>query len=211
MNTNFFSRMAQMKMTGVLHFTVAKGGDDNLVVSVMLNNEGCGDKAKDLIPPYTLRGTAQELDEEFFQRIATPLQSASGLMDNMEAFLKQMEQAKKQSAMEKEKADKEKQLKEEKDKKYKDAFAKAEKLEGEKKYREAWTALPKVSEYPEHAETIRKKQTVYEKQFAPSLFETATEATPEPPQAETPDDEINDTENNDDYFTDVNDDDEQDY
>ena len=44
----------------------------------------------------------------------------------------------------------------------------------EDKYKEAWTALPKVSEYPDFADTIRKKQDEYERHFAPSLFTEPT-------------------------------------
>jgi PRTRC genetic system protein E len=170
MNTNFFSQITELNITGDLHLIIAKGVGENLVVSVFLQNENCGDKAKDLIIPYNLHATAGELDEGFFERIKMPLESASGLMDNMESYLKQMEEAKRQSAMEKEKADKEKKEKEEKEKKYKEALSKAESLENEGKFREAWTALPKASDYPEHVEAIRKKKESYERQFAPSLF-----------------------------------------
>lgn len=170
MNTNFFSQINQLNISGELHLIIAKGAEGNLVVSIFLQNEDCGDKAKDLIIPYNLRASAGELDEVFFDRIKMPLESASGLMDNMESYLKQMEEAKRQSAMEKEKADREKKEKEEKEKKYKEALSKAENLEGEGKFREAWTALPKTSDYPEHAEAIRKKKESYERQFAPTLF-----------------------------------------
>ena len=84
--------------------------------------------------------------------------------------MKQLEEAKKKSTMEKEKLDKEEKEKEAKEKKYQDAVKKAEELEKEGKYKEAWTALPKVSEYPDFADTIRKKQDEYERHFAPSLF-----------------------------------------
>ena len=56
------------------------------------------------------------------------------------------------------------------EKKYKETFAKAEALDKEAKYKEEWSALPKASEYPDFAETIRKKQNEYERHFAPSLF-----------------------------------------
>lgn len=91
-------------------------------------------------------------------------------MMDMESFMKQLEEAKKKSAMEKEKSDKEQKEKESKDKKYKDALQKAEELEKEGKYKDAWSALPKGSEFPEYAEIIRKKQDEYERHFAPSLF-----------------------------------------
>lgn len=52
-----------------------------------LNNEQCGDDARKLIPPLNLRGTTDELDNGFFERITTPMQIASGLMVDMEGFI----------------------------------------------------------------------------------------------------------------------------
>ena len=170
MQTNFFRQLANMNLTGDLQIILRPTKENRFVLSVMLNNEQCGDQARKLIPPLNLRGTAEELDNGFFDSISTPLQTASGLMVDMENFMKQLEEAKKKSAMEKEKTEKEKKEKEAKEKKYNEALQKAEELEKEGKYKEAWTALPKVSEYPDFADTIRKKQDEYEKYFAPSLF-----------------------------------------
>ena len=170
MQTNFFRQIAKMNLTGNLQITFTQTTENNYVVSVLLQNEQCGDDAKKIIPPLNLRGTAEELDNGFFENISTPLQTASGLMVDMESFMKQLEEAKKKSAMEKEKSDKEKKDKEAKEKKYYDALKKAEELEKESKYKEAWSALPKISEFPDFAETIRKKQNEYERHFAPSLF-----------------------------------------
>jgi PRTRC genetic system protein E len=170
MQTNFFRQIAKMNLTGDLQITLRPTSENSYVVSVLLNNEQCGDEAKKTIPPLNLRGTAEDLDNGFFENISTPLQTASGLMVDMESFMKQLEEAKKNSAMEKEKSEKDKKDKETKDKKYKEALQKAEELEKEEKYKEAWIALPKASEYPEYAEIIRKKQDDYEKHFAPSLF-----------------------------------------
>lgn len=169
--TNFFNQIAQMEIIGDLHLTISKGAEGNLIVSVMLQNEACGDKAKNSIPPLNLRGTAEELDEGFFEKITAPIQAASGLMVDMEGFMKQLEEAKKNSAMEKEKADKEKKAKEEKEKKFSEAMAKADELEKEGKFREAWSKVPNPADYPEQAETIRKrKKELSDKFSAPSLF-----------------------------------------
>lgn len=170
MQTNFFRHIAKMNLTGDLQITLRPTSENAYVVSVLLTNEQCGDEARKTIPPLNLRGTAEELDNGFFENISTPLQTASGLMLDMESFLKQLEEAKKKSAMEKEKSDKEKKEKESKEKKYNDALQKAEELEKESKYKDAWSALPKVLEFPEYAEIIRKKQDEYERHFAPSLF-----------------------------------------
>jgi len=183
MNTNFFNQIQQLDFTGVLQLNISKGAETKLIVSVMLNNEQCGDNAKNLIPPLTLNATAQEFDEEFFEQITVPVQTVSGLMVDMEKFLKQMEEVKKQSAMEKEKADKEKKEKEARDKKYKEAMAKADELEKEGKFREAWMKVPNPVDFPDYAEAIRKRKTSLSDKFAtPSLFGTTEEA-PEPIQS----------------------------
>jgi PRTRC genetic system protein E len=171
MNANFFNQIAQLDFTGVLQLNIAKGAESNLIVSVILNNEQCGDNAKNLIPPLTFNATPQEFDEGFFQQITTPIQKASGLMVDMEAFMKQLEEAKKQSAMEKEKAEKEKKDKEAKDKKYKDGMAKADELEKDGKFRDAWMKVPDITEFPEKADEIRKRKTELSEKFStPSLF-----------------------------------------
>jgi len=180
MQTNFFRQIAKLNLTGDLQITLRPTTENNFVLSVLLNNEQCGDEARKLIPPLNLRGTAEELDNGFFENISQPLQTASGLMVDMESFMKQLEEAKKKSAMEKEKSDKEKKEKEAKDKKYSEVLQKAEELEKEGKYKDAWSALPKASEYPEYADNIRKKQDEYERHFAPSLFSDTTNENVQP-------------------------------
>ncbi|MGK6342489.1 PRTRC system protein E [Chryseobacterium sp. DT-3] len=172
METNFFKQIQKMDIDSKLTLTIAKATEDTIVVSILVQNDGCGDKAKNIIPPLNLKGTAEELDAEFFAHIKKPIESASGLMSNMETFMKQVEEARLQSAMEKEKTEKAKKEKEAKSKKYNDAISKAEELEKEGKFKEAWTALPKASEYPEHAETIGHKQNLYQSHFAGDLFAT---------------------------------------
>ena len=182
MNTNFFNQIQQLDFTGVLQLNISKGIESNLIVTVLLNNEQCGDSAKNLIPPLTFNATPQEFDEGFFEQITTPIQKVSGLMVDMEKFLKQLEEVKKQSAIEKEKAEKEKKEKEAKDKKFKDAMAKADELEKEGKFRDAWMKVPDLTEFPEKADEIRKRKTALSDKFAtPSLFGAMDEAKPEPP------------------------------
>lgn len=185
MNANFFHQIAQLQITGDLQLTIAKGAENNLIVSIMLQNEQCGDNAKNIIPPLNLRGTAEELDNGFFEKITTPIQTASGLMVDMESFMKQLEETKKQSAMEKDKADRQKKEQEAKDKKFKDAMAKADELEKEGKFREAWVKVPEITEFPEKADEIRRrKRELSDKFSAPSLFGAVEEEKPEPAKAE---------------------------
>ena len=183
MNTNFFNQIQQLDFTGVLQLNISKGIESNLIVTVLLNNEQCGDSAKNLIPPLTFNATPQEFDEGFFEQITTPIQKVSGLMVDMEKFQKQLDEAKAQSAIEKEKTEKAKKDKETKDKKFKDAMAKADELEKEGKFREAWIKVPDITEFPEKADEIRKRKTALSDKFAtPSLFGAMEEATPEPPE-----------------------------
>jgi len=181
--TNFFNQIAQLQIIGDLHITIAKGAEDRLIVLVMLQNETCGDNAKHSIPPLNLRGTAEELDGGFFENITTPIESASGLMVDMEGYMKQLEDTKKQSVMEKEKADTKKKEQEAKDKKFSDAMAKADELEKEGKFREAWIKVPEIHEFPFKAEEIRRRKSELSAQFAPDLFGSTTGQTiAEPPR-----------------------------
>lgn len=185
MNANFFHQIAQLQITGNLQLTIAKGAENNLIVSVMLQNEQCGDNAKNIIPPLNLRGTAEELDNGFFENITKPIQTASGLMVDMEAFMKQLEETKKQSVMEKDKFDRQKKEQEARDKKFKDAMAKADELEKEGKFREAWVKVPEITEFPEKADEIRRrKRELSDKFCAPSLFGAIEEEKPELAKAE---------------------------
>jgi len=185
MNTNFFNQIQQLDFTGVLQLNISKGIESNLIVTVLLNNEQCGDSAKNGIPPLTFNATPQEFDEGFFEQITTPIQKVSGLMVDMEKFLKQMEEVKKLSAMEKEKAEKQKKEQEAKDKKFKEGMTKVDELEKEGKFREAWMKVPDITEFPEKADEIRKRKTSLSNKFAtPSLFGGMEETTTEPPQAE---------------------------
>ncbi|MXN91677.1 PRTRC system protein E [Flavobacterium sp. Sd200] len=171
--TDFFTHIAAINFTGELQMVLKKDGEI-LTVSLLLNNEQCGDKAKTLIPPLILKGTASELDSGFFQQITAPIAETSGLLVNMAAHLKGLEAAKAQSAMEKGKADKERKEAELKDKKYTDALQQAADLEKARKFREAWAKVPDPLKYPEKAEEIRKRRKELSDKFsAPDLFGTA--------------------------------------
>ncbi len=170
METNFFTQVARMGITGDLKLTIKKVTDSTYIVSVLLNNEGCGDKAKLLIPPLNFKGTPEELDRGLFPKITEPIKAVSGLMVDMESFLKQVEEAKRQSAMQKDKTEREKREKDAKATKYETALAQVEVLEQQEKFREAWTKVPNPEDHPEHAETLRKRRRELSEKFAPELF-----------------------------------------
>lgn len=189
--TNFFSQLAAIDFTGCLNLNFKKDGE-SLTVSVLLVNEGCGDTAKKHIPPLLLKGTAKELGEGFFPAIAEPIQQASGLLINMEQFLKGQEEAKKQSAMEKkknekaEKADKadKSQPQDPKAKKYFEVMAQVDSLEANGKFKDAWCKVPQPSEYPDKAEELRERKKSLREKFAPDLFGAAQSNEENEPKSE---------------------------
>lgn len=167
---NFFQSISEMQIQGDLTLTITKGTAGNLIVSIMLNTAQCGDNAARLIPPMNLNATAQELDEGFFAAIKEPIQKTGQLLTNMEGYLKALETAKQQSAMEKDNLTKAEKAKTEKQSKYEALMKKADELEAEGKPREAWMKVPEPSEYPEYADTLRSRREALSAQFAPSLF-----------------------------------------
>lgn len=199
METNFFNQIQQLDFTGVLQLNISKGAENNLIVSVLLHNDGCGDNAKNLIPPLTFNATPQEFDEEFFEQITKPVQKVSGLMVDMDKFLKQLEEAKKQSAMNKTQTDKAKSVLTDKDKKYHAALQKSEELEKAGKYRAAWSALPEPATLTqEQADAVRKRRSALSARFEPDLFAAPAETiqptiVTDSHQTTVPDDLIEDT------------------
>ncbi|WET69054.1 PRTRC system protein E [Sphingobacterium sp.] len=174
MEANFFKQIAKMDIESKLTLTIAKATEDVMIVSILVQNDGCSDKAKNIIPPFNVTGAPEELDSGFFEHIKKPIQKADGLVSNMESFLKQVETAEANSAMKKGSSDKSKKENDPKEKKYRDAMEKAEKLEGEKKYAQAWSALPKASEHPEYKEIITQKKEMYTRKFSPGFFDDST-------------------------------------
>lgn len=179
--TNFFAHIAAIPFEGCLNITIRKDGEQ-LITSVLLQNDGCGDAAKNHIPPLILKGSAKELCEGFFDAVTTPLAETSQLLVNMEQYLKGQEAAKKNAAIEKKKAEKvdkatttdkaavpatPEQIQE---MKYNGIMEKVDALEKEGKYRDAWVKVPQPAEFPEKADEIRKRRASLSAKFDPDLF-----------------------------------------
>jgi PRTRC genetic system protein E len=179
--TNFFAHIAAIPFEGCLNITVRKDGEQ-LTTSVLLQNDGCGDAAKNHIPPMILKGSAKELCEGFFETISAPVAETSQLLVNMEQYLKGQEAAKKNAAIEKKKTEKVNkatttdkaaapatpdQIQE---MKYNGIMAKVDALEKEGKFRDAWLKVPQPAEFPEKADEIRKRRASLSAKFDPDLF-----------------------------------------
>lgn len=181
MEANFFKQLAGIDFAGSVQVTIAHGIQGSFIVSVLARNEGCSDSAKNLIRPMTLRGTAELMDEQFFEYITAPITAASGLMADMQGYMQHLDEVKKQSAMEKEKGTKEKKETDTKDKKYREALEKSETLESEGKFREAYSKVPSPTDYPEYAEAIKSRRAALSARFNEgSLFDENKTETVEP-------------------------------
>lgn len=176
--TNFFAHIAAIPFEGCLNITVKKDGEQ-LTTSVLLQNDGCGDAAKNHIPPLILKGSAKELCEGFFDTVTAPLTETSQLLVNMEQYLKGQQTAKNNAAMEKKKTEKADKAdkpdktttpEEIKEMKYKGIMAEVDKLEAAGKYREAWIKVPQASEFPDKTEEMQKRRASLSAKFDPDLF-----------------------------------------
>lgn len=133
---------------------------ENMTVSVLPKDKGVKDDAISKIKPILLTGTAEELDEGFIQAVSSPLQKATGLLQNLREFEKGVDNAEQNSKAGKEKAEKINKL-----------IAAAEKLESEKKLPEAIAKYNEVLEIdPEHAKAKNKATDLEAQSKQGSLF-----------------------------------------
>lgn len=190
MTTNFFQNIASLNLQGVWKLVITTDDKGNFIVSQLFNTT-CGDKAVNLIVPLTLSGTAEELDECFFDKVTEPTIKSAGLQVNMEAHLKSVEEAKAASKLEQDKKNKEKAQatatatkktddaelpepkisKEEKKKIYDEAMEQVTELIKKFKFSEALTILPSIEEHPNRENELKKKRQYLEQQA--SLYEKA--------------------------------------
>ncbi|HZY37394.1 MAG TPA: PRTRC system protein E [Mucilaginibacter sp.] len=178
MKTNFFQNIADLNVPGNWKIAIHADDKGRFTVSALFNTDNNGDNAYKVVPPMVLKGTAQEMDEGFFDAIEKPVQETAGLFHNMEAYLKGLEEAKKQSKMEQDKKAQElknkqqakaksneegievsepKENKEDRKKRYDDAMKQIAELNDRCKYEEAIALLPTVEDYPEKQKELENK------------------------------------------------------
>lgn len=87
MKTNFFATIAPFLGSMNLTLTVAKGSGDTVIVS-LLPQPRIKDNAKDSVQPMVIRGTIEELDEEFFNAIKEPMNKVTGIVIEIDNFEK---------------------------------------------------------------------------------------------------------------------------
>jgi PRTRC genetic system protein E len=170
METNFFKSILALQVAGSWKINIAKEDTEKLIVSVLFFNDTVGDDARKKVPPILLKGTAEEIDNGFFKSIGQPVRDTAQLFTNMEQFLKEKEQAKVSSQMEKDNALKMGKEKTEMQKQYEQAMKKADELETAGKFKEAWMKVPQADLYPEHKDIIHARKAKLSDKFPIDLF-----------------------------------------
>ncbi|SJZ85226.1 PRTRC system protein E [Sediminibacterium ginsengisoli] len=179
METNFFTIINDLNLTGNLRINIILQQDKQMIVTVLLDSSHIKDKAASMIVPLVLRGASSDLDAGFFKEIKVPLHNTTTLLQNLEAHEKSIENAQKKSRQELEKQDSLKKEKSSKQKKFDEQMKKVDDLYKQKKIGEAIGQLPDIKQYPEFEAEIRKKsQELRSQHNALSLFAADEEADP---------------------------------
>lgn len=157
--SGFFSSIKSLPSAGGWKINIAFDGDEQMVVSVLLETDGKGRP----LPPMLLRGTAEELDGAFFEVVATPVANTVELFANRESFTKELEKAKEEL---RKKPQESKSLKTADEGKtaniaepkirFEEVMKKVGELNAVCKYAEALDILPANSEFPEKKEELEK-------------------------------------------------------
>jgi len=171
METNFFTTIKDLPRAGVWKITIAIDEDGKMLVSLLLEKEKEGNS----LAPMIFNGTAQELDEGFFDAVCEPVKSTSELFANIDAHLLSVEKAKKDFKTKEHKnsaegsASTKSEDRAERKKRYDDLIEKAKNLNSACKYAEALAILPSVDDFPEKEEELgglRRKLEERNKQMA---------------------------------------------
>ncbi|MES2331216.1 MAG: PRTRC system protein E [Bacteroidota bacterium] len=200
MQTNFFSQIRQLGVTGNLRLNIQPQETGELIVSLLLDTSFVKDKAAKLIPPLVLKGSDNDLDNGFFEAITQPVKSTQTLLVNMQEHITAMDKANKDSRIVKDKQDAQKKEKDAKKKKFDEQMKKVDDLAKLKKIGEAIGQLPDLKLFPEFETEIRKKSQELRGQHG-SLSLFGDEPVAEPvttPSVEEETSGIDDTDNDDD-------------
>jgi PRTRC genetic system protein E len=96
MKTNFFEQVAGLQINGNMQINIQCNDIGTLAVTVLLANQNPKITQGKNIPPMLLKGTTQELDEAFFDKISEPVKQTVKLFANLEAYQAELDKAKKQ-------------------------------------------------------------------------------------------------------------------
>jgi PRTRC genetic system protein E len=93
MRTNFFQAIQRLHGAGSWIINISFSAENELLVSVLLKNSGA-ESAGSPLPPMLYSGTAQEIDEGFFESLSAPVEQTVSLFANLSAYQNGIEEAK---------------------------------------------------------------------------------------------------------------------
>jgi PRTRC genetic system protein E len=154
MTTNFFQNIASLNVPGIWRIGISTDDKGNIKITGLFNIHNNGTQAAKVVPPFIISGTAEEMDNCFFDTITKPVQETAGVFHNMEDYRKGLDKAKNLSkptaTMSGKSTDYEMpDPKAEKKKAYDATLKTIGELQADCKYEEAIELLPTVEDYPE--------------------------------------------------------------
>jgi PRTRC genetic system protein E len=137
----FFNDLSQMMTAGTVVNLTVHCQNGNLTVSVFPNVKGLKDDAQNHLQPIVLTGTAEELDNGFFNAVREPVLKATGLLADMKRFetsLTRVESERKEAREQKQNSDKKSQ---ERKAKFDKLISRADEQEKDEKFDAALQSL----------------------------------------------------------------------
>ena len=158
MTTNFFQHLLSLGENALWHITI-QIDNGYFIISTMLS-ETRGEPR----PTILFKGTAEELDLEFFTSLIAPIQETKALFANNSAYRATLEEARKANLEKNEKAKTKTESASaikadnsaEKKKKYEDIIKSITDLSSQWLYKEALELLPSIEAYPDKSSDIEK-------------------------------------------------------
>jgi len=176
MKTNFFENIANLNAPGIWKISIHNDENGRFTVSALYAPNQSNDPALKTIAPLIFKGTATEMGEGFFEAIEKPVQETAGLYINLDAYRKNLDDAKKKlSSGNKSQSVKTKTADngenaedievgepkvsaEDKKKAYTEAIRKVVELNDACKYEDALAVLPSETDYPDKSEELKKRR-----------------------------------------------------
>lgn len=167
MTTNFFQNIISLNAPGNWNISITTDEQGKVKIMGLFNIPKNGTQASKVVPPFIVSGTAEEVDNSFFDTIEQPVQETAGVFHNMEDYLKGLEKAKNiasaktatttiaKPATVKTPDQELPDPKAEKKKAYDTAIKTINDLQADCKYEEAITFLPATEDYPDKATELK--------------------------------------------------------
>ena len=173
MKTNFFEELTKLSTQSNWIIVLKKISEDRYVLSIHNSNPTITDEAAKHIIPFTIRGTAKKLDEDFFDAITTQITETDELLTNMKEYARSRKKAEESSQMNHQNSTNERKEKSKRQTKVDETMKKVDELKAVEKYGEAIGQLQKLDpkDYPEHEKQITAKMDELKNLHAsPKLF-----------------------------------------